>query len=374
MIEPADEQRHSGGCGAARAAAEPGGGPRHPDRDRGTAGRTGTGRDVDRGGGRPGRGRQDDDLPALAVQGPARAGRLRRLVPRGAAAARYRHAARGPALGAARVGAGGHPDADGADADRADRRGAARPGAAPGLAGPGARAAARTAPDHAGPGHRPRRDRGLGGPGRGARPVLRRGRAPAAARPPPDDRRVHRRGGGCDPGRAGPPKGVEGFRALGSLRVARLRHPVPRTQARNHGSTASASISTSQAGSSRPATITAVAAGRAAAKTWPCARATSSQCSAAVRYMRVRTTCSRLVPAWTRAAPIRSRQSRAWAYGPAGGGPPPAGTGAVPATRTRSPATTARENPNTGSYGEWPLMRRTPGIVSSGPPAPGTGR
>ena len=38
----------------------------------------------------------------------------------------------------------------------------------------------------------------------------------------------------------------------------------------------SASISTSQAGSSRPATITAVAAGRIAAKTSPCARATSS--------------------------------------------------------------------------------------------------
>ena len=41
----------------------------------------------------------------------------------------------------------------------------------------------------------------VGGPGRGARPVLRRGRAPAAARPPADDRRVHRRGGGRDPGR-----------------------------------------------------------------------------------------------------------------------------------------------------------------------------
>ena len=34
-----------------------------------------------------------------------------------------------------------------------------------------------------------------------------------------------------------------------------------------------------------------------------------------------------------------------------------AGTGAVPATRTRSPATRAREKPNTGSYGECPLMR-----------------
>ncbi len=50
-------------------------------------------------------------------------------------------------------------------------------------------------------------------------------------------------------------------------------------------------------------------------------------------------------------------QSLAWAYGPGGGGPPPGGTGAVPATRTRSPATRARENPNTVSYGECPLMR-----------------
>ena len=73
--------------------------------------------------------------------------------------------------------------------------------------------------------------------------------------------------------------------------------------------------------------------------------------------MRVRTTCSRVVPALARASPIRSRQSLAWAYGPGGGGPPPGGTGAVPATRTRLPATMARENPNTGSYGECPLMR-----------------
>jgi AcrR family transcriptional regulator len=46
---------------------------------------------------------------------------------------------------------------------------------------------------------------------------------------------------------------------------------------------ASASISTSQAGSSRPATITAVAAGRVSAKTSPCARATSRQWLASVR-------------------------------------------------------------------------------------------
>ena len=77
------------------------------------------------------------DLPALAVQGPARAGRVRRLVPRRTTAARHRHATRRPALGPARVGAGGHPDGDGADADRADRRGAVRPGIARGLAGPG---------------------------------------------------------------------------------------------------------------------------------------------------------------------------------------------------------------------------------------------
>lgn len=113
--------------------------------------------------------------------------------------------------------------------------------------------------------------------------------------------------------------------------------------------TASASISTSQAGSSRAATITAVAAGRMSAKTSPCARATSRQWAGSVRNMRVRMTWSRSVPALDRASAIRSMHSRAWAYGSGGGGPPSGGTGAVPATRTRSPDTTAREKPNSGS-------------------------
>ena len=50
-----------------------------------------------------------------------------------------------------------------------------------------------------------------------------------------------------------------------------------------HGSTASASISTRQRGSSRPLTTTAVEAGRISEKTSPCARAISSQSSASVR-------------------------------------------------------------------------------------------
>src|SRR5580698_8177966 len=75
--------------------------------------------------------------------------------------------------------------------------------------------------------------------------------------------------------------------------------------------------------------------------------------------MRVRITCSRLEPALPSASPIRSRHSLACAYGPAGGGDPSAAIGAVPATRTRSPHTTAREKPNTPSYGECPLTRRS---------------
>jgi hypothetical protein len=77
-------------------------------------------------------------------------------------------------------------------------------------------------------------------------------------------------GGGCGPPRR-PPKPIAGCSAGASAAACY-----------GSGRAASASISTSQAGSSRPATITAVAAGRISAKTSPCARATSRQCAASV--------------------------------------------------------------------------------------------
>src|ERR1700722_1253130 len=124
---------------------------------------------------------------------------------------------------------GRHRDADGADADRADRRSPARPGVARGVGGPDDRAAARPAPDHAGPGHRPWRDPGQHRPGGGPGPVLRNGPAPAA---------------GLGLARAGP--GARwAWRGL----------------VYGSGRRASASISTSQAGSSSPDTTTAVEAG-----------------------------------------------------------------------------------------------------------------
>src|SRR5262249_7325526 len=95
-----------------------------------------------------------------------------------------------------------------------------------------------------------------------------------------------------------------------------------------HGSSmASASISTNERGSRRRVT-TQVDAGLIEAKTSPCARATSSQCSGAVTYIRVRTTCSGLAPASASAETMISRHRRAWAYAPWGGGAPSGMTGA----------------------------------------------
>src|SRR5262249_36607399 len=73
-----------------------------------------------------------------------------------------------------------------------------------------------------------------------------------------------------------------------------------------HGSTAATWISTFQRGSKRPAR-TVVFAGRTSPKTSACARAKPSKSVASVRYTRVRTTLSRLVPACESAVPISSR-------------------------------------------------------------------
>src|SRR5262249_34389736 len=78
-------------------------------------------------------------------------------------------------------------------------------------------------------------------------------------------------------------------------------------------SMASASISTNQRGSRSPVT-THVDAGRMPEKTSPCARAISSQSSADVMYIRVRTTSSGRAPASCSAATMISRHRLACWY------------------------------------------------------------
>ncbi len=122
------------------------------------------------------------------------------------------------------------------------------------------------------------------------------------------------------------------------------------------GSTASASISTFQAGSSNPATTTIVAAGPTCPSSSPCTAPTASASPADVTYMRVRTTSSNEAPASARAAPMISKHRRAWGPAPSGQRPPST-TGPVPETTTRSPTRTARLNPIVGSKGEPEEMR-----------------
>jgi hypothetical protein len=74
---------------------------------------------------------------------------------------------------------------------------------------------------------------------------------------------------------------------------------------------ASASISTFQRGSSRPATTTIVAAGRMSANTAWWARPTASWSSASTMNMRVRTTCSGPAPTSSSAATTISRHRAA---------------------------------------------------------------
>src|SRR5579859_2356974 len=148
--------------------------------------------------------------------------------------------------------------------------------------------------------------------------------------------------------------GMDRVLGAGSAALRAEPSPVQVVPPELTGLIASASISTSHAGSSRDLTTTAVAAGLIWAKASPCARATSGQYSASVRYIRVRTTLVRSAPALPSASLISARHSFAWPYASAGGAEPSAGMGAVPATTTRLPATTARENPNSASYGECP--------------------
>src|SRR5262245_9173884 len=80
---------------------------------------------------------------------------------------------------------------------------------------------------------------------------------------------------------------------------------------RDHGTTASASISTSAAASMSADTWTMEVAGRMAPKTSPCARPTSPAAAMSVTNMRVRTTCSRRPPSASMAAPMIASARRA---------------------------------------------------------------
>jgi hypothetical protein len=115
---------------------------------------------------------------------------------------------------------------------------------------------------------------------------------------------------------------------------------------------ASASISTSHSASMKRGTCITVHAGRTLPNTSPCTAATAGQSSMRVRKTRVRTTSASEAPASARAAPMMSRQRRAWPAGSPGAAVPPStAIGAVPATVTNGPTRTAREKPITGSSG-----------------------
>ncbi len=117
--------------------------------------------------------------------------------------------------------------------------------------------------------------------------------------------------------------------------------------------TASASISTSQAGSMNRTTCIMVLAGRISEKNWPCTRATFSQSSIRVRRILVRMTSDKCPPKPSMAAWIISRVRRACAVGsPIPTVLPSGPSGAVPVTAIMRPLRTAREIPTFGSKGE----------------------
>src|SRR5215471_16922287 len=98
---------------------------------------------------------------------------------------------------------------------------------------------------------------------------------------------------------------TEGVRVAFAERVlehaARVRSSLAGDRGRDgllldHGTTASTSISSFQAGSMSEVT-TVVLTGRTSRNTSPCARATSSKWAGSVRKIRVLTTCSRLASA-----------------------------------------------------------------------------
>lgn len=143
--------------------------------------------------------------------------------------------------------------------------------------------------------------------------------------------------------------------------VARARHRPATGSVGAEGSVfsstrASASIPSFHRGSSSPATMTMVAAGRISPNSCPCTVLTCSAAAASVRNMRVRTTAVRSVPASASAVSMISKHRRAWMA--ASSGQDPSGqTGPVPDTSTRGPARTARENPIVASNGDPDVMR-----------------
>ena len=117
-------------------------------------------------------------------------------------------------------------------------------------------------------------------------------------------------------------------------RTARLIAGTPRT--------ASASISTSIAGSISAATCTIVVAGRMSPKTSPCARPISSQREMSVTNIRVRTTSASVNPARSRACSIDRQACRVWAAASPGCATAPSTIAVVPLTQAASPRTTTR--------------------------------
>src|SRR3712207_6117666 len=115
----------------------------------------------------------------------------------------------------------------------------------------------------------------------------------------------------------------------------RERHATP-------SRTASASISTSIAGSSRPLTSTMAVAGRILPKASPCTRPTSSHRLMSVTYIRVRTTSARVKPARSRAVAIAAMAWRVCAATSPGCATVPSTTDVQPLTQALSPRTTTR--------------------------------
>ena len=108
-------------------------------------------------------------------------------------------------------------------------------------------------------------------------------------------------------------------------------HRLTALLARYPTTTASASISSRQRGSTSAATTTMVVAGRMSPNTLPWTRETTSASPASTRYMRVRMTCCGPAPACSSAPRMISRQRRAWTS-TSGSHEPSGQIGAVPDT------------------------------------------
>jgi hypothetical protein len=97
--------------------------------------------------------------------------------------------------------------------------------------------------------------------------------------------------------------------------------------------------------------MTIVAAGWTSSKSSPCTALTASAAAGSVKYIRVRMTAERSVPASPSAVLMISKQRRACSPGSVGH-EPSGQIGPVPDTSTRSPTRTAREKPMLGTNGE----------------------